>query len=122
MAVRREGRMADVVRKPRWHEGDGRAVVEAWERSGEDLRGFAAKHSLPRQRIWRWAEKLGIRPEETMSFHPVRMIGPSQRDGRGAVEAIEIVLVDGRRVRVPGGFAAGDLARVLEVLEGRASC
>lgn len=35
-------------------------------------------------------------------------------------EAIELVLVDGRRVRVPEGFAAEDLERVLAVLEGRA--
>jgi hypothetical protein len=32
------------------------------------------------------------------------------------------VLLDGRRVRVPEGFAAADLARVLAVLEGAVSC
>jgi hypothetical protein len=95
-------------------------VVEAWERSGEDLTRFAAKQGLARQRIWRWAEKLGTRP--AVSFHPVRMTGASHRTERGAAEAIEVVLVDGRRVRLPEGFAARELERVLEILEGRASC
>jgi hypothetical protein len=50
-------------------------------------------------------------------FHPVRLVGGKEGEHR---EAIEVVLVDGRRVRVPAGFAAADLERVLAVLEGRA--
>jgi quercetin dioxygenase-like cupin family protein len=45
--------------------------------------------------------------------------------GGGAVrgeERIEVVLRDGTRVRVPRVFAAEDLRRVVEVLEGRGSC
>ena len=35
---------------------------------------------------------------------------------------MEVVLVNGRRVRVPQGFVAEDLVRVLEVVEGGVSC
>jgi hypothetical protein len=38
------------------------------------------------------------------------------------VGAIEVVLLDGRRVRVAAGFAADDLERVLRVLEDRRQC
>ena len=51
-----------------------------------------------------------------MRFHPVRLVGGNAGEGG---EAIEVVLVDGRRVRVPAGFVASDLERVLAVLEGR---
>jgi hypothetical protein len=36
--------------------------------------------------------------------------------------AIEVVLLDGRRVRVPAGFASEDLERVLRVVEGARRC
>ena len=119
MAERRKDGMAGVIGKPRWRESDARVVIEALERSGQDLSRFAVMHGLVPQRVRRWAEKLGPRLGAAVSFHPVRMIGAG---GRGPIEAIEIVLVDGRRVRVPEGFASRELERVLGVLEGRASC
>jgi len=36
--------------------------------------------------------------------------------------SIEVVLLDGRRVRVPSGFASEDLERVLQVVEERIRC
>jgi len=55
-----------------------------------------------------------------MRFHPVRLVEPEHRDPRRGT--IEVVLLNGRRVRVPQGFRVEDLVRVLEVLEGRVSC
>jgi hypothetical protein len=53
-------------------------------------------------------------------FHPVRLVEP-RREECGS-DAIEVVLLDGRRVRVPAGFAADDFERVLAVLERGTSC
>jgi hypothetical protein len=53
-------------------------------------------------------------------FHPVRVIDAVSAGSNK--QPIEVVLVDGRRVRVPAGFAAEDLARVLAVLEADTSC
>jgi hypothetical protein len=36
--------------------------------------------------------------------------------------SIEVVLLDGRRVRVASGFASEDLERVLRVVEGASRC
>ena len=51
-----------------------------------------------------------------MRFHPVRLREAEPLDPKAG--PMEVVLVNGRRVRVPQGFVAEDLARVLEVVEG----
>jgi hypothetical protein len=106
-------------------------VVQAWAESGQVLSRFAARHGLKGARLARWASRLGKRAvgrRERVSagatplklrFHPVALIGNAP-----AVEtsAIEVVLLDGRRVRVPSGVTSEDLDRVLRVLEGRSRC
>lgn len=114
-----------------WREADARAVLRAWERSGEALTRFAATHGLKAGRLARWAKRLGRRETRRggrsgagavplkLRFHPVELVGGA----RGLeTSAIEVVLLDGRRVRVPAGFAGDDLDRVLGVLEGRGRC
>ena len=119
MPRRRRDGIAEVVGKEYWREADARAVFAAWQRSGSPLSSFAREHGLERSRIYRWAARLGIRSRPMVRFHPVRVVEAA--GGRGELGgAIEVVLVDGRRLRVPAGFAAEDLARVLEVLEGAA--
>lgn len=110
----RDGRQA-ALQKDYWREADARAVVEAWRRSGQPLSRFARGHGLQPQRLSRWAARLDGN-ERSVRFHPVRVVRGEGGDRR---EAIEVVLVDGLRVRVPAGFAAADLERVLAVLEGR---
>jgi hypothetical protein len=119
MARRRTNGIVAVVEKRYWREAEGRAVVTAWQRSGETLSRFARVHGLKAERVSRWAARLAAGTSEAVRFHPVRLVEP-QRGGGEKREALEVLLVDGRRVRVPEGFAAEDLARVLTVLEGRA--
>jgi transposase-like protein len=114
MAQRELDGLGDAVRRRYWREADARAVVEAWRRSGESVASFARRHGLKRRRLSPWVSRVEAR-ERAVRFHPVRLVG-----GNAGVrhEAIEVVLVDGRRVRVPAGSAASDLKRVLAVLEG----
>ena len=109
------------VGKRYWRAKDAQAAVAAWRRSGKGLPEFAAQHQLDPRRISRWVEKLGEPARGAkVDFHPVRLVeGTVAADSR---EPIEVVLAEGWRVRVPQGFAAEDLARVLVVLEGRSSC
>lgn len=114
-----------------WREADARPVVNAWERSGEPLWRFAATRGLKVARLARWASRLGSRAVRgrgrrcagaaplKLRFHPVDLIGHA---AARETTAIEVVLVDGRRVRVPAGFAADDLERVLQVLEDGSRC
>jgi len=114
--------MAAAVEKRYWREADGRAVVTAWRRSGEPLSSFARVHGVKAQRIAWWATRLQASASEPVRFHPVRLLESASSSGKASGEAIEVVLADGRRVRVPAGFVAEDLARVLRVLEGGARC
>jgi hypothetical protein len=123
--------LAAAAGKKYWREAEARQVMQAWEQSGQDLSAFAARHGLKAARLARWASRLGkgaVRGRKRVSagaaalklrFHPVALIGTTP-----AVEtsAIEVVLLDGRRVRVPSGVASEDLDRVLRVLEGRSRC
>lgn len=117
MTQRKGGGLQDVFQKSYWREADARAAVEAWQRSGQPISSFARRHGLHPHRLSRWAARLQGRGRP-VRFHPVRIVGGN--GGGEHREAIEVVLMDGRRVRVPAGFAAADLERVLAVLEGRA--
>lgn len=123
--------LAAAAGKSYWREADARPVVRAWRASGEALSTFAARHGLKAARLARWAGRLGRRGVERrqprraeaeplkLRFHPVELVGNAT-----ALEtrSIEVVLLDGRRVRVPSGFASEDLERVLRVMEGASRC
>lgn len=117
--MRREADVRLVAKRRYWREAEARVVVEAFWRSGETLSGFARRHGLKRGRLSRWVERLG-EGEESLRFHPVRLVEDRGASGGGA--AIEIELLGGQRVRVPRGFESEELRRVLAVLEVAGSC
>lgn len=114
-----QSRIEGVAGKRYWREAEARVVVGAWRRSGISLARFAREHRVEAARVARWAARLRA-AEGAIRFHPVRVVGAAL-EGEGSAP-LEIVLRDGRRVRVPRGFDAEDLHRVLEVLEGRTAC
>jgi hypothetical protein len=66
----------------------------------------------------RGAGAAGARPLK-LRFHPVELVGSAT----GVQPSLmQVVLLDGRRVRVPAGFASDDLERVLQVLGERRRC
>ena len=107
--------ISSVVQRRRWKESEGQLVVTAWKQSGKPMTVFAREHGLVVQRLSRWVARLGRSSNGRVRFHRVQLVGGLRE--RNA--AIEVVLVDGRRVVVPEGFAAEELERVLGVLEGR---
>ena len=119
MAGRKNG-VARVAKLRYWQAGDARVVVEAWKDSGEGLPAFARRHGIKPRRLGQWARRLETSGEE-VAFHPVRVVQAPAEERPGA-DPIEVVLGDGRSVRVPPGFAAQDLERVLCVLEARPAC
>ena len=100
-----------------WREADGQAMVDAWRRSGKRLSEFARERGVQARRLRRWVARL--EPAERhggVSFHPVRLTDASGASARRD-DVLEVVLGDGRAVRVPYGFAPDHLRRVLHVLE-----
>ena len=114
MSKRTKTELLGILGKRRWREEEARKVMSAWLGSGETMWAFARENGLVAQRLYRWSRQL--RGELRASFHPVRLMGDRGLTGS---RRIEIVLVDGRRVRLEEGFSPEDLDRVLEVLEGR---
>ena len=117
MAGERRVAAARTGKRPYWREADARVVIEAWRRSGRGLAEFARERGVGEGRLRRWVARLeGARRQPEVSFHPVRLAGASGTEPQHG-EALEVVLRDGRSVRVPYGFAPEHLRRVLQVLE-----
>ena len=120
MAWEGEEEIRGILGKRRWSEEEGRLVVSAYQASGKTLSSFAREYGLQPSRMWRWSARVRGERKGGMRFHPVRLREAEPLDPKAG--PMEVVLVNGRRVRVPQGFVAEDLARVLEVGEGGVSC
>jgi hypothetical protein len=108
------------TRQQYWREADARVWVDAWRQSGQTQAEFARTHGIHVERLARWARRLGESSQESMAFHPMRVRSSSVYTERE--ECIEPALGDGRSIRLPSGFDAADLRRVLDVLAARACC
>jgi transposase-like protein len=128
MAAHKGAELARVASLRYWRASDAAVVVEAWGRSGEGLSAFARRHGIDARRLSRWAKELGgsEEPEKPVTFHPVRLVAEKQAKAKEAEGTgggpLEIILGGDCTVRVAPGFAAEDLARVLEVLGAGAAC
>jgi hypothetical protein len=114
----RDAEVREVAQRRYWRAAEGRIVVEAWRGSGERLASFARRHGLSRKRVAWWASRLEGRRPAAVRFHPVRLVGGGSIDGA----ALELEVEHGWRLRLPRGFEAEELRRVLAVLEERSGC
>jgi transposase len=99
--------------------------VARWEASGLSAAAFAARERLSAKSLvwWRW--KLRTSPSvptaSPLEFLPVRVVRTATARPSTA-EPIEILLPNGRIVRVPAGVDEADLERVLAVASGSSAC
>lgn len=107
-------------------ERSWRQRIHQWQRSGQTIRDFCAKHSLSEPKFYAWRRELARRDaearvngQEPARFVPV-LVQPEPATDRPA--AIEIVLGSGRRLRVGPGFDAATLSQVVAVLEEGLAC
>ena len=99
--------------KRRWTPEDAREVLARLEASGLTLRKFAEREGIDDQRLYRWRAQIG--PTAGPTFVEIARPGP------GA--AIEVVLRSGHMLRVPAGFEAETVRRLVEILDdGGARC
>jgi transposase len=103
-----------------WAERVGR-----WEASGLSAAAFGARERLAVKSLvwWRWKLRASpsVPPASPLDFLPVRVVRTTTARPSTA-EPLEIVLPNGRVVRVPVGFDEGELERVLAVASGSAAC
>jgi len=117
----RSDQVLEIARKRYWREADARVVVRAWRESGERVTAFARAHGLRPRRVSWWISRFDETDQGAVRFYPVRLLGEPEQPWVSR-DPIEVVMVDGTRVRVPEGFGVDHLRRVLEVLEQATPC
>ena len=108
------GRARDERKERQWQRR-----IDQWRVSGLSVRAFCAQHGLAQASFYAWRRVLKRRAAEQPAFVPVQVVADATSDQAGA---LEVVLLNGRTVRVAPGFDAATLRRLLAVLEGEASC
>jgi hypothetical protein len=100
-------------------ERQWRRRIAQWRASGLSVRAFCDRHGLATPSFYNWRRVLERRAAEQAAFVPVQVIADA---GPAEAGALEVVLVDGRTVRVAPGFDAATLPLLLAVLQDGASC
>ena len=99
--------------------------MRRWRESGESAEEYAKKHDLHAGTLAAWASKVGPggpRPQKSV-FVPVRVAERAAiATAKTETGEIEVVLLNGRRVRISGNVPSATLARLLTVVEGCGAC
>ena len=106
-----QGRARDERKERQWQRWIGE-----WQASGLSVRAFCERRGLAIPSFYAWRRALERRAAEKAAFVPVQVMDdavPTQ------TSALEVVLTNGRTVRVAPGFDAATLRQLLAVLEGR---
>jgi hypothetical protein len=105
------GRARDERKERQW-----RHWIGEWQTSGLSVRAFCDRRGLTVASFYAWRRVLERRAAEKAAFVPVQVVAdavPAQ------ASALEVVLADGRMVRVAPGFDVATLLQLLAVLESR---
>ena len=105
------GRARDEQKERKWQRR-----IEQWRASGLSVRAFCARHDLATASFYNWRRVLERRAMERPAFVPVQVVADTPPPQAGA---LELVLPNGRTVRVTPGFDAVTLRQLLAVLEGQ---
>jgi transposase len=106
----------DLGREPYW-----RMVLARWRRSGLSVRAFCQTEGLCQPTFYAWRRKLEQADMTTPAFLPVHVVaGEAPRPAAGD---IEVVLANGRCLRVGPGFDPQTLVKLVDLLDaGGPSC
>ena len=105
------GRARDERKEHQW-----RRWIDEWQTSGLSARAFCERRGLTVASFYAWRRALQRRAAEKATFVPVQVLPDAVQT---QTSALEVLLPDGRTVRVAPGFDAATLRQVLAVLEGR---
>lgn len=108
------GRARDQVKERQWR----RWIVE-WRASGLSVRAFCDRRGLTTPSFYAWRRVLERRAAEKVAFVPVQVVADAVQ---APASALEVVLADGRTVRVAPGFDAATLRQLLAVLREEGPC
>ena len=100
----------------RWTAEEKAALVGRFKASGLSQTAFAKKVGVSGNSIsnWRRLDREDQLPTKGPDLIPVRVTPPRSAEAR----PMEVVLRNGRTLRVPAGFDEEELVGVIKVLEG----
>ena len=92
-----------------------RSHVRAWKKSSLTARQYAKQEGISHWSLYTWATSLNRQAtnDKAPAFLPVEVV-----EAPAPVGPIDLVLGNGRVVRVSCGFDPSTLSRVIEVAEG----
>ena len=106
----------DLGREPYW-----RQVLARWRRSGLKVRAFCRAEGVSEPGFYWWRRKLERADHKKTAFLPVHFVTEEAKPP--ATRDIEIVLANGRCLRVGPGFDPHTLVTLVDLLEaGGTSC
>ncbi len=117
-------------KRPRRSRAEWVEEIRRWRESGQSAAEYAAKHGLHAGTLGGWASKVrdveaakpgGRRGRESM-FVPLRVAHVAPASARAESGEIEVLLLNGRRVRISGNFDGEVVERLLSIVEGGARC
>ena len=89
--------------------------VARWERSGQTAKTFATREGVSAQSLAWWKWKLGRDAKSRkLGFVQLEAVPAAAND----TSPFEVVLANGRVLRVEAGFDARELVRIVTTLEG----
>jgi hypothetical protein len=108
------GKLSDARKEQYWQR-----LIDQWRASGLSVRAFCERQHLAVPSFYAWWRRL--RPGEgsagpvtpPVTFLPVHV----RPDERGAPPPLELVLANGRRLRIPPGYDDTQLRQLLRTLE-----
>jgi transposase len=113
--------MAQPLRDPGSAEQYWRRVVALWRKSGLSVAAYCRLHNLSQPSLYWWRREIERRDQAQQQFLPIHVVDDpaSSHDAN----SLDVVLANGRCVRVRPGFDRATLLRLLDALEeGDASC
>jgi transposase len=98
-----------------------RTVLARWRRSGLSVRAFCRAEGVSEPSFYGWRRKLDQADHKKPAFLPVKVV--SEETKEPATRGIEIVLANGRCLRVGPGFDPQTLVKLVDLFEaGGISC
>jgi transposase len=108
------GRVRDEQKERQW-----RRWIVQWRTSGLSVRDFCARHGLATPSFYAWRRTLQQRAADTPAVVSVQVVADPVP---ALASALEVVLTNGRTVRVAPGFDGATLRQLLAVLGEGGPC
>lgn len=112
--------LAGVERRRRWSDDEKLRVLGAVGVDGMTVADVARRHEITRQHIYQWRREFRRRGQSGTSgavLVPVELAADGERSVASGNERVEIVLGNGRSLRVGADLGEGSLVRLIRILE-----